>query len=197
MDEKFLLKKNTVDKGILCSMSHIEGYDYYVESKKSLSVKGDYSIEFVLFSDEVYIKHHEVGGFWINKIVATNNNNLNLPKFSSEYEILAKIVGDALNINSEPISKSSSQIELSMEELLKIVAKVHQINSDDNMTTFLEWVDINGWIRNPFPSERFSDGLIRYSNVAVVEKESDYKELLPEELLKLWKLESPKTIYYG
>jgi len=42
-------------------------------------------------------------------------------------------------------------------------------------TRFADWIDENGWVKDPFPRKEFNDDKIRYTNIATIDHHSDDK----------------------
>ena len=83
-----LINKQTGEEH-LCDKVTIDGFDYYMNTETSLSNNGDWYLGYPNYnslSKWEMVGMHEGKQVWINKVIATNNSNIDIPKVMNEVE---------------------------------------------------------------------------------------------------------------
>lgn len=188
---KYVLKQNKEDKGILCDKVTIDGFDYYESIIKTHSKKGDYSIEFLLYDDDLYVKKHEISGNKIKKIIATNNPNIDLPEVKEMSDYLAKELNkQSFDDYGNPEWDEGKLFHRQMGFIdgHNKSQETHS-NSDEDMCNFLEFCE-----QGYYPIYE-KEGR-KVNQWGVTGEDFSTTKLTREELLQLWKEQQPKIVYY-
>lgn len=184
---KYVLKQNKEDKGILCDKVTIDGFDYYESIVKTLSKKGDYSIEFLLYDDNLCVKKHEISSNKIKKIIATNKPNIDIPKVVDEVESILNPLYPKIQSGTYGFRRRED-----FRELFVLGHKKSQEthpNSDEDMCNFLEFCE-----QGYYPIYE-KEGR-KVNQWGVTGEDFSTTKLTREELLQLWKEQQPKIVYY-
>jgi len=178
--KKYKLINTETKEETLCDKVVIDGFDYYVSDEKSLSNNGDWYLGYpnydTLFKWEM-TGIHEGKQVWINKVIATNNPNINIPKVVDEVERLAYEHCD--KVIPKDVTRS---LHYSFKCGYNKSQETHPFSEED-MIEFYRWLNKNSW-------QDYNDikqGL--FVNSYGVQKQD-------KELLQLWKEQKPKTVYY-
>lgn len=177
---KYLLKQNKKDKGILCDKVTIDGFDYYVSDMNSKRGWFYCYRTKSLFKDE---------GIDINccnadvKVIATNNQSLDIPKVVDEVERLAE-------------NHWRNQYIMALDEYTKpYIIEDFKIgyNKSQEMFPFTEedMIEFAEWCQNQYfystVEKKWSTEFKIYDGVLYTTKE----------LLKIWKEQQLKIVYYN
>lgn len=187
MDKYKLINNNTKEETI-CDKVTIDAFDYYVSNEKTLSKNGDYYLGHpnydTLFKWGMF-GIHEGKQVWINKVIATNNSNIDIPKVVDEIERL-----------SEELSKEYSVYETAQDDVYQGIMTGYNKSqeshpfSEKNMIEFADWKDDNFY-------QHITDMLYRPMQGRLMYKIIENKSYSTKELLQLWKEQQPKVIYYN
>lgn len=104
-----------------------------------------------------------------------------------EYEIRKM-----LNYVSAGQMSFSRFVEFINERIVEESHPTTQVGVTDAIE-FAEWINENGWIRDPFPVKEFNDDICRWSDIATVDAENNVplKYRTTEQLYNEFKLTTP------
>lgn len=165
---KYKLINSVIKTETICDKVTIDGFDYYVSDITYVN-GGD--IFYNTFSKKIESSNITQQAYWINKVITTNNPNIDIPKVVDEVEELAeKFIG----CKYEDVEDSIDQI--GYDSFKRGYSKSQETHpfSEENMKSFL----------------KFSIEYRRYNDLAGLSKSAD-------ELLQLWKEQQPKIVYYA
>ena len=174
-----LINKQTGEERI-CEKVTIDSFDYYVSDEKTLSNNGDWYLGHpnynTLFRWEMN-GIHEGKQVWINKVIATTNPNINIPKVVDEVDS----IGYQWFVKAD---KKDTIFDLGWLNIFKGGYNKSQethSNSDEDMIEFSEFIDDLGYTK---------------IDNTVWKSINDEKGKSTKELLQLWKEQQPKIVYY-
>ena len=188
---KYLLKQNKEDKGILCDKVTIDGFDYYLDYSQPIKVDKQYISNqaprlCVKIKEGKYPYIHlnnkgeEIADFhtWKGVIICSNNPNIDIPQVVDDIEGLAI---EYLNDNygyvwdKEDIDNFKYAYNKSQEMFLF---------TEEDMIEFAEWCQ-NQYFYSTV-EKKWSTEFKIYDGVLYTTKE----------LLKIWKEQRTKIVYY-
>ena len=197
---KYKLINNQTKEEHLCDKVTIDGFDYYISEEKSLSDNGDWYLghpNYDTLSKWSMSGMHEGKQVWINKVIATNNPNIDIPKVINVVDDLAlkeTLYQIDLIYNTEQRKKDNKKtISILYFEGLSLYKtgynKSQEIHpfSEEDMVKFSEWLAIN------YVPTTASKELKYWQKDTYQNKEYFYST---KELLQLWKEQRTKTLYY-
>ena len=185
---KYKLINNITKEEHLCDKVTVDDFDYYVSNEKC--IKGDlcydkeglpghknnkYIVECLRTDDNSYWNKH------CKKIIATNNQNIDIPKVIDEIEVLAE--------NIYPIP-NPYDIKFHISNLMKREIFKAGYNKSQETHSFSE-EDIILFAKY-LSSQMNEDGLIL--NPKYIENKQLF--VTEKELLEIWKNKKIKTLYY-
>jgi hypothetical protein len=166
---KYKLINKTTGEEHICEKIVVDGWDYYVSDEATLSNNGDWYLGHpnydTLFKWGMF-GMHEGKQAWINKVIATNNPIIDIPKVVDEVDVLTNTMMNNL------YWKAGFKCGYNKSQ------ETHP-NSDSDTAEFAEWLTLN-------TNSTSIHGEYIYKNVRRVTKE----------LLQLWKEQRPKILYY-
>jgi hypothetical protein len=175
---KYLLINQKTGEETLCDKVTVDGFEYYAcrgETRLNDPITDKYRVWF--WEDNCSL-------LGTQKVIATNNPNVNIPKVVDDDEEIVNY--------SENLAKSLYNPEAHRNESIKSLLSVacqsgynksqetHPFSEGD-MVEFADWVDNMGY-------RQVANGLYKSIN--------DEKGKLTKELLQLWKFQQPKKVYY-
>ena len=182
---KYLLKQNKEDKGILCDKVIIEGFEYYTSGEiENTSGKIAY-IDNTTYKNELRIVTTTFGKDNLKdckKVIACNNPNIEIPLVVSKNYVLE---GLAL--------KETKDIDNSQFDRGVIYGFFKGYNKSQEMFSFTkeDMIEFAEWCQNQYfystVEKKWSTEFKIYDGVLYTTKE----------LLKIWKEQQPKIIYYN
>ena len=164
MNEYKLINLQT-KKEHLCDKITIEGFDYYVGD---ITYVNKDEIYYDTFQKELKTSNCEQQSFTINKIIATNNPNIDIPKVVDAVEKLKLVYNEGGNKDIFTTGVLTG-IEIGYNK-----SQETHPNSDEDMIEFNKW----------------QKSLLGSKNDHWLVEKSD------KELLQLWKKHRPKIVYY-
>lgn len=191
---KYLLKKNNEDKGVLCDKVVIDGFDYYLTGISYVD-KGDFFYN--VFNKKIEKSKNNQQAYWIDKVIATNNPNIDIPKVVDVVEAEAMSYLDRKYSLSYERTTWQRLHEKTYAAGFSKSQETHPFSEDD-MIAFAEWVGLSG--RNLFDKTSLIDAedfdetkLPDYNVWAMYGQES----VTTKKLLQTWEQNHKiKTIYY-
>lgn len=181
MENKYLLKQNEEDEGVLCRIVTIDGFDYYVSdsprgSNYIIWLEGTPKLTYAtLITSTLYSGGHAEN--W-KRVIATNNPNIHIPKVVDEVERLAE---HEFQEQKESYENSTEMFPFDDSELLATgfqigynkCKEIHP-NSDKDTIEFANWLRQEDTEANAEKYANFTDA----------------------DMLQFWKEQQPKIVYY-
>lgn len=182
---KYLLKQNKENKGILCDKVTIDRFDYYVNEEKTLSNNGDWYLGHpnydTLFKWGMF-GIHEGKQVWINKVIATNNPNIDLPQVVDEVEVILDAVYPKIPSGVYGHTLIAQKRDIFLRGYNKS-QETHSFSEED-LKSLLDFI-----------TNEKSEYSIMYGNQTERFSTND-KDFIIEQLIEIWKEQQPKIIYY-
>ena len=169
---------NSVSKiETICDKVTMDGFDYYVSDE--LQEKGDPIIHKTL-KDKVMYAPDEIGStqehWW--KVIATTNQNIDVPKVLDEVERLAEKCTE---------ETQSSRMKRVWKAGYNKSQETYPFSEDD-------MIDFYKWVNQPHPEDNRQPSAVYIKNIDMWWH--NHKKHTSKELLQLWKEQQPKIIHY-
>ena len=177
---KYKLINTKTGEQHICDKVIIDGFDYYVSDTKIFELKPDDKYATIVENRRrivFYTKHIQSKD---NVVIATNNLNIDIPQILEEpNETLIHQIAADLGYRMLP-----DDLEEGIKAGYKESQETHP-NSDEDMIEFAEWCQ-NQYFYSTV-EKKWSTEFKIYDGVLYTTKE----------LLKIWKEQQPKIVYYG
>lgn len=162
----------------LCDKVTIGEFDYYVSDDKILN--GDHCVHPTTLNISQHSFDNNLRLYW-EKIIATNNPNIDIPKVVDNVE---KLAWDII-INDSSLVESKEQIigVTAFYEGYNKSQETHPFNEED-MIDFADWKGEHYFVQND--NCKWTSELLKFSGCVYTTKE----------LFKLWKEQQLKIVYY-
>ena len=178
---------------IICDKIQIENFEYYVSDEKpklkDVVITAVGNIHYINEDSKDFIEHVSKLG---KKVIATNNQNIDIPKVVNEIEKLAFDYHEQVKRNYYSTGQKAQLPKSNKEFQAMGDGFIDGYNKSQEMFPFTEedMIEFAEWCQNQYfystVEKKWSTEFKIYDGVLYTTKE----------LLKIWKEQQPKTIYY-